>query len=221
LFIRYSPTVTKYRSTLWIEVVALVFAGFCKPNAFLISVFWLPDVIASLRDKTRGVPRCLALLLAAAPLAGLVCVSGWQYRLTGSPLAWANVQSAWGAELFAAPLQQFNELLTQPMLIGRWGWDTTLVNWLIVAGAWISTGLLLRRRQFTAAAFLFLTSMLSFANFGVWVHGKHMTTTFPYFAGYGLLRLREIHILGIVAVLAALLALAGFMDGAGFNSLRS
>jgi hypothetical protein len=203
-----------WRGSLAVSLVALLAAGFCKPNGFLLAIFWSPEALVALRTRRPSA----GLFAAAAPCLGIVVMSVWMYALTGAPLAWAQGQWAWGAELIGTPLRQINTLFSQPMLVDRYGWDPILLDWLVWAGMWVSVVLLAVHRQFLAAIFLLATSLVSFVNFGVWVQGKHLVTVFAYFAGLAYVRLPHAVHAGAIAVLAALLASAGLLAGAGFHS---
>jgi hypothetical protein len=204
-----------WRGAPWIAAAALTALGFCKPNSFLVSILLLPLWHAANSSARRWALVALATLPAVGPIA----LSVWMYRLNGHPLAWAEVQAAWGAKPILALADQFRALWRQPAIIGRWGWDATLLNWIVAFAAWLSVALLLRRRQFAAALFVLLTSTLSLLSFGVWVHGKHLAPVYPMFAGLGGLDESPDTLTAVVALLAAFLALAGFLNAVGVRAL--
>jgi hypothetical protein len=87
-----------------------LFAGFVRPNGFLLCVplgllaalpfararGWLPNRGG---DAPQPWTRlALRLIVAALPIVGVVAYSAYIYSMTGDPFAWAKAQQAWGRQ---------------------------------------------------------------------------------------------------------------------------
>lgn len=209
----------------WDAAIAAGLAGLAKPNAFLLALLLLPEAWrerprVSLRDALAKLsPSTLALL--AAPASGLVFLTLYLWNITGEPLAWAKIQGAWGAKFLERPLEQAAALVTNPLIVGRGGWDPTVLHWTVLAAAAVATGYLVLRRRYVFALYIAGYVCLTFANHGVFAIGKHLSTCFPVFVGLALmLRGREGFAL-VLAGSAALLALNGVFAALGFNFVRA
>lgn len=96
----------------------------------------------------RVITNFIALLLA--PL-GLVCFMIYLKVITGNPLAFADIQVAWGhsAGFFWRPLLTF---LREPWLVSA-GWDFRLLNFAAAVLALVSVVVLLKRREWALGLF--------------------------------------------------------------------
>jgi hypothetical protein len=188
-------------------------AGFAKPNAFLVS-------LALGQGGGRiGLRRAIAM---AASFAGLVAMSAVTWRVAGDPLDWARVQGRWGARFMATPVTQAREWFAHPMVVGRMGWDPMLIHYGLLAAVVVVAIRLVQARLAWLAAYLVAYVGLTFANFGVFVLGKHLSACFPFFVGAALLcRGRESALVALCAVGCALLALNGLFGGAALLFVMS
>lgn len=180
----------------WGSGLAGLAAGAFKPNAFLVSLLlwdglpgglkldprrWSSALAARLRDR----PAATTFMLAA-PLAGVVLLSLHLAALTGDPLAWVKIQRSWGADP-GALVKQAALLVTHPVVIGREGWDFTMLNWAALALAAAGCASLLAARRWGWAVYVVLYASMTLVNFGVFTLGKHLATCFPMFLGLALL----------------------------------
>jgi hypothetical protein len=106
------------------------------------------------RRQSKFEPRLLWLLLM--PM-GLFCFVVYLFVLTGNPLAFLGVQSAWGhtGRFFLAPLAQY---VNSPFFI-LGNWDLRALNFAAATLALIC-GLVLARRREWAMAFYTIVSMV-------------------------------------------------------------
>jgi len=176
------------------------FASLTKPNGFLIFIFPLYFLLTK-RMQLSKLQKLLLLMSTLTPFLALSLFSIYIWSITGDLLAWAKIQKAWGSSFLLNPLKQFYELITEPKLISRWGWDAIFFNWIIFFSSIFSAFILHRKGFKDLSLFLLAIILLSFLNFGVWVHGRHISIAFPYFLGLGLALEKYEHLKFIVYLL--------------------
>lgn len=219
---------------LWDSALAAAVAGLAKPNAFLLSILLLghyPGIprfeprhpMESLKEIWRAAPSAFSwkgLVMLAAPAAGVVFMSLHLHNLTGDYLAWAKIQAAWGGKFGQGAWDGVHQLITQPMVVGRGGWDPTLLHWGVFAVFTVAVGSLLWRRMYLFALYAVLYTAMTFSNFGVIVLGKHLSTCFPVFVGISLLTRNRQVLMAMVIFGAALLSLNGLFNGMNLDFTR-
>lgn len=201
------------------SAAAAFLSALAKPNGFLIAILlgmqsWTRRQEPAPDKQTRYVWPLAAI--AAGP-AALALFSAYMWSVTGDPLSWATIQKTWGAQLGVQPARQLAELFTEPLLIGRWGWDATAFSWLAF-GAVLAVARPLWRADQPLAVFLLTVSLLSFLNFGVWVHGRHVAVLFPFFIGLALLLKHDRQRVAALVVSASLLTLFVTLAVIGVNA---
>lgn len=201
-----------------LSAVLVFFAALCKTNGFII-VAYLGTVFLMQSYKNRKICWVQVLPLLS-PFIALVIFSAYIGSLTGDPLAWMKGQQAWGAELFAQPVSQILQLFEQPLLVDRWGWNVSLVNWFFFIACNL-VALCLFKKDLPASLFIIATSMASFLNFGVWVHGRHMIVVWPVFMGLAILFRQEDKRQMLLQTSACILSLFVALNALGVSALRA
>lgn len=169
---------------IWISVVAVVL----KPEGLAILAYFFMDELLASRKEGVKPQRYLRL---GIPLIPLALFSVYMFRLTGEPLAWAKIQEAWGSKFLVQPYEQTVDLFKNPLLVGRWGWDLTLVNVVCsVIGIGAIAAAAARPAYLPAAAFAAAVFLLSFLNFGYWQMGRHLAIAPTLAMGFALLPYR-------------------------------
>ena len=219
---------------LWDSALAAAVAGLAKPNAFLLSILLLghyPGIprfeprhpVEGLKAIWRAAPSAFSwkgLIMLAAPTAGIAFMSLHLHNLTGDYLAWAKIQAAWGGKFGQGAWDGVHQLIIQPMVVGRGGWDPTLLHWAVFAVFVVAVGGLLWRRMYLFAIYTVLYTAMTFSNFGVIVLGKHLSTCFPIFVGISLLIRNHQVLIAMVALGAALLSMNGLFNGMNLDFTR-
>ncbi len=164
------------RKQFFLSSVFSFFASLAKPNGFLVFILPLIQLILNFR-KLNYSEKIRLLLTTTSPLLGVFLFSFYLYLITGDFLAWVKIQKTWGAS-FSNSLIQLYQLFKSPLFVSRWGWDPTFLNWLVFISVIIAIYGLISRKLWDLAMFLFAVSLLSFLNFGVWVHGRHIAPLF-------------------------------------------
>jgi hypothetical protein len=83
-----------------------LFAGFVRPNGFLMAI---PLLVLALQQRPLNRRVCLA---AVTPVLGVLIFSAYLMSLTGHPLVWLEAHAAWGRTpptwqgAFAQPIEQ-------------------------------------------------------------------------------------------------------------------
>ena len=191
----------------WSSAAAFL-SALAKPNGFLIAILLGMEMWKKCRQEVgqKSNSRLGPIVAVASGPVALVLFSGYMWVVTGNPLSWAKIQHEWGAAFLIQPIMQIVQLVSEPMLIGRWGWDAMAFNWLVFGSA-----LLLARKLWAyspaMAVFLMAVVMLSFLNFGVWVHGRHIALLFPFFIGIAITLRNEGQRTALLILFASLLAL--------------
>ena len=171
------------RKNLAIAVSAL--AVLLKPEGLAILAYFFIDELQATRRQGF---KLSAYARLAIPLLPVAAFSIYIHSLTGDPLAWAKAQAAWGSQLFVQPWQQTLQLLTAPMLVGRWGWDLTFVNVVCsFVGVIFMVSAAFKPMLRPAAAFVAAIFLLSFLNFGYWQMGRHLAIAPTLVYGYAAL----------------------------------
>jgi hypothetical protein len=224
LFLGFCATLyAAERRDLWLTAPALLVAGFAKPNGFLAVILALPGFgLPILGSRTEAMKRLRSgLALLGCALGGILFMSVLCSIDTGNALAWARIQVAWGNSL-ARPLKQIAGLIVDPMLVGRYGWDFDLFNWLVFAAAILSIVLLVRRHAYTLAAFGICYTGMTFLSSGNWAMMKHLAASPAVFAGLGLIDPRRHYALAaLLLVLSGLLCgVVAVASGAGISAAR-
>lgn len=208
-----------YKDRYGWSAAAAFLAALAKPNGFLIAI--LLGMLAWMKWHEPGAEKqrnyAWQLLAIAAGPAALLLFSAYIWSVTGSPLSWATIQKTWGAAFGEEPGRQMVELFTEPMLIGRWGWDPTAFGWLVF-GAVLAIARALWRIDRPLAIFLLIVSLFSFMSFGVWVHGRHVGILFPFFVGLALLLKNNQHRITALVVSVWLLTLFVALAVTGVNA---
>ncbi len=197
-------------------LVACLLAGLAKPNGMLIFVAAVPFLLSTPEGQVRldGGALLRVVLLGMACVAGPVAMSVLCWIKVGEPLAWAQVQAAWGASS-ARPREQLAQLWSAPMLVGRWGWDLELFNTFAAVLCVLAIAMLARARLWALAAYLFLYAAMTYVNFGAWVFMRHTATALPMFLALGMIR-PPVAQQVLLAILVALAALTVALAGSGY-----
>jgi hypothetical protein len=196
----------------WLSAGSALAAGFAKPNAFLISLLLARHYPGGSWPRPSISVAGLAMLTAPGLGLAAMCLIMWTH--TGDPLAWAKIQGAWGAAFGVTPWRAWLDLLDQPLVVGRGGWDPVLLNWLIFVGLLTAIVGLARRRMCDWVAFAALCGLFSFSNHAVFVLGKHLATCFPMFVGLAIVLPGRDRQTALLAVFVAALMTMGLFNGA-------
>ena len=159
--------------------------------------WWLAGVFGALASATRynGVflfPALLLLYWQTAPRpfrpnaraaglllvpAGLLLFMGYLYNLTGNALAFADSQRAWGLRWgwFWRPLWGF---VSSPFALSE-GWNFRLLNFAVSVLTLWGGCLLLRRRDWSWAAYTFISALIPLSVFTL--QARYVINIFPIF----------------------------------------
>lgn len=198
------------------------FSALLKPNGFLISFLAFLYLIKFYKEddsfKIKNYIKPLIVIIAG-PL-GIILYSIYMFNITGDFLAWAKIQSTWGSEFLTQPISQLKQLITSPMFIDRWGWDSTFFNW-IFFGLFIFIMINLFKYSPYLAIFGIVVSFLSILNFGVWVHGRHLSTVFPLFIGLALVIKTEKNKYSILNLFIICIVMFSIFSALGINAFKA
>lgn len=196
-------------------LLTLLVTSFAKPNGFLLLFLLLPIVAGAdeIRNKTNAkLTKWLRLgAMGLAGIAGPLYVSAVSLQTSGNPLAWIKIQAAWGAAS-NRPWLQFKQLLTDPLIIGRWGWDFELFNWFVVVLGIVAVKILANKRQYVFSAYVGLYQLMTFLNFGNWVFMRHMAACVPLFIALAQIsneNARQLLIAACAIIFGALMVVSG------------
>ena len=116
----------------------------------LCVLYWQAYRIERSADPKRSPVRAGAIALLLVPL-GLVAFMIYLRAITGNPLAFADIQVAWGhsAGFFWRPLITY---LRDPLLVSA-GWDFRLLNFAAATMALVCAVVLLKRREWALGLF--------------------------------------------------------------------
>jgi hypothetical protein len=154
-------------------------AGLCRPNAALLSV---PLLVEMVRLRRLSALTCAAAL---APAAGMVVFSAFAYHLTGHPLAWVESQRT----AFGRTYRPFSDTIWAEVkvladiglvqYVAAWPWR--VLNLVPTVFSLASLWPVARRLGAAAALFIALNTLLPLLNGGLVSMGRYTSVLFPLF----------------------------------------
>jgi hypothetical protein len=206
------------RGHWWLAWIAVALATLTRSQGVLVALLLVEPLWAQ-RERVLRSPSP-ALLGATLPLVGIAAFSLHLGDLTGDPLAWAHIQSAWGRSGFA-PMELF-EKYWPPLFVTSGGWDFAALNTIVVGLVVLASLSMLRARRVGFALFsLAWVAVPTLLGPSLMAIGRFATALFPVFmtlaTSRGLRRFRQT----ILAVMAGLLFGVGAWTGLGIKAVMA
>lgn len=189
---------------------AALASGTRTVGVLLAPVLWL----LSRRDRSLGEIRRGVLALAAT--TGLLVFMAVLWDYTGNPLAFADIQEAWGRD-GGSLTKHFRRWASDPLLIAE-AWNVRWINNASALFGLVGSAWLWRRGRRTLAGFAFLCVMLPWSTGTLVSMGRYVVACAPLFLALACWLARPAHLLAWLLASAFGLAWmsAHFALGASF-----
>lgn len=203
------------RGSWWVAWSCVALATLTRSQGLLVALV-LIDPLWAQRDAIRQRPWPV-LVGAALPLLAVAGFSAYLGALTGDPLAWAHIQVAWGRAGFD-PLGLLAAYW--PPLFIRYGWDFSLVNWLII-GSVVAIAVVHVRLRAPGLAVFAVAWTVGAAVFGALTTsmGRYVSTLFPVPLALAASRRLRPHRVAVLGLFIAGLASVGAWTGLGIRAV--
>lgn len=135
----------------WLAGLAGALAAAARLQGILVCILILGEGLSRYGWQWRRMlPVIGACVLTAA---GLVAFMAYMWWLTGDALAFSDIQrQQWGHDLMF-PLSPLLAFLKQPFLVGVYGWDFGVLNFVLIVTALVAACYLAVIRRFTLAIY--------------------------------------------------------------------
>jgi Gpi18-like mannosyltransferase len=158
--------------------------GVLTTAARLSGIFLVVAIAYMVWQDRRTLPRGTWVAVALMPL-GTLAFCGWLYHVCGDPLAFVDIQSAWGRSL-RLPVKSLGVLFVKPWVWAS-DWNLRLLNVLTAFLGTAASVWLWRREKRGLALFLFLSLLAPLMTGSITSMSRYVMGSFPFLvaaAGY-------------------------------------